>query len=65
MTRQHAEVRHEVQAGGRHRRAEPDQQVVGLEQAGAGAVLPGALQLDLQAPIGALGQPLESERGSG
>lgn len=43
MTRQRAEVAHEVQAGRRHRRAEPDQQVMGLEQDGAGAVPPDAL----------------------
>jgi hypothetical protein len=61
MTRQHAEVTHQVQARRRHRGAEPDQQVVGLEQDGAGAVLPDALQLELEASVGALREPLEGE----
>lgn len=65
MTRQDAEVTHEVQAWRRHRGAEPKQQVVGLEQDGSGAVLPDALQLELEVSVGALGEPLESERWPG
>jgi hypothetical protein len=65
VTGEHAEVAHPVQAGRSHRRAEPDQQVLGLEQDGASAVFPDALQLELQASVGALREPFESERGAG
>jgi hypothetical protein len=58
MTRQHAELAHEVQAWRRHRSAEPNQHVVGLEQDGSGAVLADALQLELEASAGPLRQPL-------
>jgi len=51
-----------VQAGRRHRRAEPHQQVVRLEQDGASGVLPNALQLELQTPFGI---PLVSGPASG